>query len=233
MIELSEFTKETYTDDHGTSLPYRFYDPKLGENRPLLVFLHGAGERGIDNDKHLSVPVSPFVPDYGIDFEKYGAYYLVPQCAEGHQWVDTPWAEGAYDQSKVPISKHLYAAKALIDDIVEKYKIDKNRIYITGCSMGGFGTWDMITRFPGYFRAAMPICGGGAPAKAELIKDMPIWTFHGDADSAVPVDGTREMYEALKACGSDAIYTEIKGWGHHAWKFVNDSKCVYDWLFTR
>ena len=191
MIQLNEYVKGIYTDEKGTVLPYRLYDPKLGSGRPLLVFLHGAGERGTDNEVTLSKPVAPFAEECALDLEDYGAYLLAPQCACDHQWVDKPWGKGSYDQSSIPISKHLAAAKSLIDEIVEKYDIDKNRIYIMGCSMGGFGTWDMITRFPGYFRAALPICGGADPKMAEKIKDMPIWTFHGDADDAVPVQGTR------------------------------------------
>ena len=232
MIAHENFLKAVFTDTKGTDLPYRYYDPKLGEGRPLLIFLHGAGERGTDNEKTLN-HVSPFFEEYALNMEKYGAYYLIPQCGLDHKWAETPWEKGSYNQDNLPISKYLSAAKELIDTFVEENKIDKSRIYIMGCSMGGYGTWDMITRFPDYFKAAMPICGGGDPSKAHLIKHMPIWTFHGDADEAVPVSASRDMVKALNDCGADIIYTEIPGWGHHAWKVAHDSRIVYDWLFSR
>lgn len=232
MINLNEFTKYTFVDKNGTSLPYRLYDPNLGSGRPLLVFLHGAGERGDDNELTLN-SVSPFAANYSLDFEKYGAYILVPQCATDHQWVDTPWVNGSFDRSKVKISIHLSAAKELIDETVEKYSIDRNRIYIMGCSMGGFGTWDMISRFPDYFRAAMPICGSSDPNDIDKIKHIPIWTFHGDADPSVPVSGTREAYTALKAVGGDVIYSEYKGCGHGVWELAYKNECIFDWLFSR
>lgn len=232
MIELDMYSKESFTDDKGTTLPYRLYDPHMGKGRPLLVFLHGAGERGTDNEKTLN-GVSPFAPEHNIELEKYGSYLLAPQCPLEKQWVNTPWANGSFDRSAVKISDELYAAKALIDHIVEKFDIDRSRIYIIGCSMGGFGTWDMISRFPHYFKAALPICGASDPRDTKPLADTPIWTFHGDSDPTVPVNGTREIYESLKSAGGDIIYTEIKGCGHAAWSYVYNSQCVFDWLFSR
>lgn len=232
MISKNRFSHGIFTDKNSTTLPYRYYDPKLGEGRPLLVFLHGAGERGNDNEVTLN-GVSPFDDEYKLDLEKYGAYFLVPQCERDYQWVDTPWVKGSFNRDDVPISKYLSAAKELIDDFVEKNKIDKNRIYVMGASMGGYGTWDIITRFPDYFRAALPICGAGDTNYASLIKDMPIWVFHGDADDAVPVSGSRDMVDALKRNGSDVIYSEIKGCGHSVWSYVHKSRIIYDWLFSR
>ena len=232
MINISEYKSKIYTDEAGTALPFRLYDPNLGANRPLLVFLHGAGERGVDNESTLNT-VSPFAPEHNLELEKYGSFLLAPQCACDYQWVDTPWANGSFNQDEVKISKYLSAAKSLIDSVVEEYKIDKSRIYIMGCSMGGYGTWDMLMRFPGYFRAAMPICGAADPSKAHLLAKTPIWTFHGDADNAVPVSGTREMYAAVKAAGGDIIYSEYKDCGHGVWMHVHRAACVYDWLFSR
>ncbi len=232
MISSDKFLSGVYTDKNSTKLPYRYYKPDCFDNRPLLVFLHGAGERGTDNEVSLN-GVSPFAPEYELTLEKYGSYFLVPQCANDFQWVDTPWVNGSFDSTNIKISKYLSAAKELIDNFVEENKIDKSRIYIMGCSMGGYGTWDMITRFPGYFRAALPICGAGDPAKAELIKNMPLWVFHGDADDSVPVTGSRDMVCALKNAGSDVIYTEVANYGHNIWKYVHESRIIYDWLFSR
>ncbi|MDD4496475.1 MAG: prolyl oligopeptidase family serine peptidase, partial [Eubacteriales bacterium] len=114
----------------------------------------------------------------------------------------------------------------------KEYSIDKSRIYVTGLSLGGFGTWDIISRHPELFAAAIPVCGGGDPSYAEVLVDMPIWTFHGSADSIVPVEGTREMVEALKAAGSELIkYTEYENAEHNVWNMAYVEDDLLTWLF--
>ena len=105
----------------------------------------------------------------------------------------------------------------LIDTVASEYRIDKDRIYLTGVSMGGYGTWDLVARRPELFAAAIPVCGGGDPAQAEKLAKLPIWAFHGDADPLVPVERPRDMIAAIKKAGGEPKYTEYKGVGHDAW----------------
>lgn len=227
------FQKLTYESD-GYSLPYRLYVPKsydCGETYPLMVFLHGAGERGTDNEvqiKHLQTlfddPTSPV----------YDAIVIAPQCPWDSQWVLTPWGEGNYDISDVPESRQLECVCAVIDEITDCYNVDLDRVYITGLSMGGFGSWDLLARHGARFAAGMPICGGGAPAYANLLARIPIRTFHGSDDDAVPVNGTRQMYAAIRRAGGDMIdYTEFDGEGHCIWDAVYADRDNIDWLFRQ
>ncbi len=236
MINSNDFEKHEFTGKRGLTLPYRLYKPVgvFDSPRPLLVFLHGAGERGTDNEKTLN-GVSPFAPEYAIDFEKYGAYFLVPQCPVDMQWVNTPFDSGVYLQTDTPLSLPLETAQELIDFIADEYAIDTSRLYLMGASMGGYGTWDSVTRFPGKFRAAMPICGGADPSVSDRLKaaGTDIWTFHGDADNSVPPNGTRAMVAALEKLGANITYSEYPGVGHGVWIEVHKTKIVYDWLFSK
>jgi predicted peptidase len=121
----------------------------------------------------------------------------------------------------------------LIESLSKEYRIDADRIYLTGISLGGFGVWDLASRKPGLFAAAMPICGGGDPAQAEKLAKLPMWAFHGDADLSVPVERSRDMIAAIKKAGGNPKYTEYKKVGHDAWTptYTNDE--VLDWLFKQ
>ena len=120
-----------------------------------------------------------------------------------------------------------------LDQLIAKKPIDTRRIYLTGLSMGGYGTWDLIARQPERFAAAIPICGGGDPATAERIKHIPLWVFHGDADSAVKVSRSRDMVAALKQAGGEPKYTEYEGVGHDSWTRTYKSPEIYEWLFSQ
>jgi len=121
----------------------------------------------------------------------------------------------------------------LIEALCKEYPIDKGRIYLTGLSMGGYGTWDLISRRPELFAAAIPVCGGGDPAQAEKLAKLPIWAFHGDADPLVPVERPRDMIAAIKKAGGEPKYTEYKGVGHDAWTPTYRDSKVLDWLFEQ
>jgi predicted peptidase len=122
-----------------------------------------------------------------------------------------------------------------LKQVINTENVDTSRIYVTGVSMGAFGTWDILRRDPGTFAAAVPMSGGGDPATAAAIKDVPIWAFHGSADSVVNVQGTRDMINALHAVGSDAKYTEIAGGDHVIWPsvYADPSNTLYSWLFSQ
>jgi len=226
------FQERKYECD-GYTMPYRIYVPKnydCGEKYPLLVFLHGAGERGNDNKKNL-VYIDIMFND--IESPVYDCIMVVPQCPEEKQWVNTPWSEGNYSISEVEESRELEAVCAIMDEVRDFYNIDDDRVYITGISMGGFGTWDMLARHGARFAAGMPICGGGCPEYAHLLKRIPIRTFHGSADTVVPPSGTREMYAAIRReGGEDITYIEYDGVTHGSWFPAYEDGDNLRWLFS-
>jgi predicted peptidase len=150
----------------------------------------------------------------------------------GKRWVETNWNVSKHNMP-LKASESILLTMQLIDELVAKYPIDKTRIYITGLSMGGFGTWDLICRYPGVFAAAVPICGGGDIKKAALLKNTPIWVFHGSIDNVVKVVLSRNMVNAIKASGGKPKYTEYKGIGHNSWEKAYQEKGLLEWLFRQ
>lgn len=207
------FSSEEYTHD----LKYRLYVPSdydYTQKYPLLVYLNGAGTRGNDNTKQLSNLAPLLNPIISSDSDNR-CIVAVPQCPSNEQWVDTPWANGSYSIDNISISDELSMVNGMIDELCAKYHIDTDRLYISGQSMGGYGAWDMIMRYPDKFAAAVINCGAADPSKAELIKDMPIMVLHGSADPTVPVSGSRDMVNALKSLGSDVMYYEYENNDHY------------------
>ena len=228
--------KLTFTKDKAT-LPYRLLKPhgynKDGKDRyPLVVFLHGSVGRGTDNKKQLRSGVEEFVKD--ATRKKHPCFMVVPQCPPDKLWFNV----SANDvKGNLPLPQSPTEPAAMVLDLIEalchEHRIDKDRIYLTGLSMGGYGTWDLISRRPELFAAAIPVCGGGDPAQAEKLAKLPIWAFHGDADPLVPVARLRDMIAALKKAGGTPKYTEYKGVGHDAWTPTYRDSEVLDWLFAQ
>ena len=229
------FKQKTFTANDGTTLPYRIFIPKDYDESisyPVTLFLHGAGERGNDNTSHLKNVVQKLFNDKSSPF--YQCIVVCPQCPANNQWVDTPWANGNYRTSKIPVSNELTAALELLDSLLETYSINPDRQYVMGISMGGFGTWDLIMRNPDRFAAAIPICGGADPLVAQKLINMPIWTFHDSTDPTVPVNGTRDMVSALEEKGAKYVtYTETAKYGHLVWDSVVDTDGLFEWLFAQ
>ncbi|NLG13001.1 MAG: hypothetical protein GX561_02205 [Lentisphaerae bacterium] len=228
----ARFESHIATTDEGT-LNYRFLQPKNqqpGKQYPLVLFLHGAGERGEDNHIQLIHVVKKFLDEQIA--EQYPCFVLVPQCPEGQQWVNTPWGIHKHDLP-TNMSKPLAAVNQLLDEMLLNYPIDPSRIYLMGISMGGYGTWDLAMRTPQRFAAAVPICGGGDPNHAKKLKGLPIWAFHGDSDTAVPTSRSRDMIQALKDIGEKPIYTELKNTGHDAWTPAINNPELIQWLFKQ
>ena len=224
---------KTFVGRSGDSLNYRIYAPEraeAGRRYPLVLFLHGAGERGDDNAMQLTWgvwPIISYMKSKGID-----GYLIAPQCPKGKQWVDTPWGLFAH---KMPDSPS--AAMSLVIELLEKtmkdMPVDASRVYVTGVSMGGYGTWDIVQRRPELFAAAMPVCDGGDSSLAWKIRDVPIWTFHGDRDTAVPTARSRQMVSALWQCDGKVRYREYPGVGHDCWIPTYNDHTVLDWLFAQ
>lgn len=224
---------KVFKDAAGKTLPYRLLkpaDPEPGKKYPLVLVLHGAGERGSDNAKNLVWFWDGGKGPLGRpEVAAAKAFALLPQCPDGKQWVDVPWATGSY---KTPaVSEPLRLALELVDASLKELPIDPDRVYVIGLSMGGFGTFDAIQRRPDLFAAAIPICGAGDPSKA--VAHVPVWAFHGDQDTAVPVAGSREMVAALEKAGGAVKYTEFKGVGHNSWSPAFQTKEFWTWLFAQ
>jgi len=227
----AEFETRQFTDAGGTTLLYRLLKP--GDNRaanekhPLLLFLHGAGERGADNRAQLK---------WGKEMmltvaKQYGCFVLVPQCPKERKWVEIDWSKPTH---KMPaeISQSMRLTLDVIGKLQEQYPIDPDRLYVMGLSMGGYGTWDIIQRCPDMFAAAVPICGGGDETAADRIK-APVWAFHGDKDGAVPVSRSRNMIAAIKAVGGKPKYTEYPGVDHNSWSAAFKEPGMLKWLFSQ
>jgi predicted peptidase len=196
---------------------------------PLILFLHGAGEWGSDGQKQLSVGLGPAVKKRAKAFP---FLVLFPQSQKNTWPVDvkdpkqlrriaTTWSDQEAEGQR---------ALALLADVEKEYRVDPERVYLTGVSMGGFGTWLLAASHPERWAAIVPICGGGDPRTAARIKGLPCWCFHGDADDAVPVHWSRDMMKALWAAGGHPNYTEYAGVGHNSWDKAYDTTDLYEWL---
>lgn len=215
-INVQDSEKLTYSDEEtGVDLPYRLIVPEIYDAKyqfQLVVFFHGAGERGMENEKNIS----NCIQDIADHMPK--ALILVPQCSHMDQWVDTPWENGCYSVDDVEESDDMQAVMNLVKEITETYSVDKNTIYAMGYSMGGFAVWDVMVRHNDVFAAGVAVCGGGDPSKADVLKDTPMFVFHGTADDTVPISGSADTVSAIQAAGgTKVVYEEFAGSGHGIW----------------
>lgn len=227
------FSFMAYEKD-GRVLPYRLHQPAVlekGKTYPLVLFFHGAGERGSDNR-------GQFERLRCLNFwEKYPCFVLAPQCpkrnAEGDQkWVETSFGAPSHTMKENP-AWQMKMAMEVLDKTINDNPIDSRRIYVTGLSMGGFATWEILQREAEKFAAAAPVCGGGDPAFAPKLAKLPLWVFHGEVDDVVLPIRSRDMIAAIKAAGGCPIYTEYSGAGHDVWGITYSNPAVWDWLFAQ
>lgn len=211
------FLDRTLEQD-GRMLKYVVYVPRdySAERKwPVILFLHGAGERGDDGLKQSQVGIGTAIRMLP---GRYPAIVVMPQCVTGARWADA-------------MARFALAA---LDRTLQEFSCDPNRQYLTGLSMGGFGSWLVAAEHPDRFAAVVPICGGGDPANAAKLVNIPIWAFHGDADTAVPVARSRQMVEAIKNAGGTRIkYTEYPGVGHNSWDPAYADPALAEWLFAQ
>ncbi len=228
---LKLFEPREYVADDGEKLKYRLLKPAdfdPDKKYPLVVFLHGAGERGDDNAAQLVHCMAAFCT--AEHRQQYPCYVLAPQCPNKQKWADVDWSSDKPDFPK-KISRSLDLTMQVVDEMLADAAVDKNRVYIAGLSMGGYGTWDALARRPELFAAAIPICGGGSVETVAAFKDIPLWCFHGGADNVVNVEMSRKMIAALKAAGGEPRYTEYPGVGHNSWTQTFASEETFQWLF--
>lgn len=209
-------------------LPYRLFKPKAEGTHPLVVFLHGAGERGDDNAAQLKNCVKHLLKQQ----EKQPFFLVAPQCPKDRRWVEVNWGAPSHAMPEQP-SEPMGRLLGLLATLEKELGHDRTRVYVTGLSMGGFGTWDLLCRRPDLFAAAVPICGGGDEAQAPRIAKIPQWIFHGDKDTVVKTARSRAMVEALKKAGGEPIYTEYPGVAHNSWDRAYADPKLWDWLFAQ
>lgn len=229
------FEPRSYTATDGTTLPYRLYVPydyDRTKEYPVLLFMHGAGERGNNNTGNMNHMLTDM---FSLENSPlWDCIIIAPQCPDGQQWVDTPWSEGGYRVEDVPESNENKAVLEIVDLVAETFPTDKDRYYVVGLSMGGFAAWDLIMRHSDIFAAAVPLCGGADYTQASLLVDMPIYTIHDKRDADVPCMGTKEMVVALEILGSEVLhYEELSGHGHNVWGYAARKLEIWTWLFEQ
>jgi predicted peptidase len=195
---------------YAVYVPYD-YDP--AQTWPLIVFLHGKGERGDDGLKQTAIGLGQAIR---LNPERFPCLVVMPQCP------DTGWWDAARDDVLLSVNRTR-----------EEYTIDPDRIYLTGLSMGGYATWIFGAAVPDTFAALMPICGGGQPEDAAKLAATPVWAFHGAADETVKPDESRRMVEAVKKAGGKVQYTEYKGVGHNSWDNAYGDPKAIKWLLSQ
>jgi len=230
----SRFSKEKFVGEKGDTLLYRqlFPDADTMRKYPLVIFLHGSGERGNDNEAQLKWGVMNFATDQNMVL--HPAFVIAPQCPEKISWSNFSREKNSTDAKlQSTPTKPMELLIELIHKLVKTMPIDSNRIYITGLSMGGFGTYDAIERYPNLFAAAVPVCGGGDASKAPLIAHLPIWIFHGSEDPAVNPKYALDMLEALSKAGAHPGFTQYPETGHFSWLAAYSDEAMLEWLFRQ
>ncbi len=183
------------------------YSPTAEKKWPVMLFLHGAGERG----HNLSLVKKHGPPAIVKKRQDFPFIVVSPQCPSGETWS-------------------LDVLDALLSDVEEKYLVDSERIYVTGLSMGGFAAWALAIKFPRRFAALAPVCGGGKAAEVCTIKHLPVWVFHGAKDNVVPLRKSQEMVDALKQCGGKVRFTIYPDAGHDSWTTTYNNPDLYEWM---
>jgi predicted peptidase len=201
---------------------------------PVILFLHGAGERGTDNEAQLRhFPEKLAQPDWRA---AYRCFVVAPQCEPEKQWVEAPWGDKQAKAMALEPSEMMQVAMAALQKVRSDHaaEIDPSRIYLTGLSMGGYGAWELAMRHPEWFAALAPICGGGDESNAARLRSLPIWAFHGNQDTIVWPERTERMVAAVIKAGGRAKVSLLPGVGHDAWTPAYDRRSgLMEWLFSQ
>lgn len=202
----------------GVETVYQLYEPAgVAPPLPVILFLHGAGESGQDDMAPTTVGIGPAIRR---DPDRFPALVVFPQASQGYGWREL----------------NLSAAIAALDDVVASFEIDLDRVYVTGISMGGYGTSAVVSLQPERFAAAVPVCGGmvkTTPAMLERVARIPHWLFHGDADTIIPVEESRSLAALLRSAGAEVRYTEYPGVGHNSWDAAYRDPALMPWMLAQ
>ncbi len=237
---MGDFKSYTYVNEKSDTLLYRMLSPQddmRAKKMPLLIFLHGAGERGADNSKQLTHGASIFLNEENR--KQFPAYVVFPQCPESDYWASVKVNRSQMPLEldfnyERPLTKSLQLVVSLINKLMDEKPIDPKRIYVVGLSMGGMGTFELIHHYPELFAAAMPICGGGNALQfSKRAARMPLWLFHGDADAVVKVQHSRAMADRIRKFNKAFRYTEYKGVNHNSWDYAFQEPDFLSWLFDK
>lgn len=222
----------------GQTMPYRlFIPPKYNKSRkyPLIVWLHGGGGAGADNLRQVEGDQIPGTRTWttAANQAKHPAFVVVPQSARGWDSSGIGAFRGLLDESERQLTAPLLQVLGIVDALTKEFPIDTKRLYVAGQSLGGFGTWNLITKKPEVFAAAIILSGGGMTDLAANVKDMPIWSFQGDTDGKPFLNGNRSMIAALRKARGNPRYTEYPGMGHEIWNRVFKEPELVEWLFAQ
>ncbi len=237
--DLSLYEKHLYINGNDT-LPYRLLLPEnydATQKYPLVFFLHGAGERGKDNEKQLIHGGKLFLKaDTRTNFP---AIIVFPQCPENSFWSNVDFKREE-DGNRTFLFKpggeptvSMKLAQELVKEMIEQYPIEKKQIYVGGLSMGGMGTFEIVRRNPKLFAAAIPICGGGSPSSAKQLKKTKWWVFHGAKDNVVPLQYSEEMVKALQKVKAAVKFTVYPEANHNSWDPAFAEPQLLPWLFSQ
>jgi len=226
---------------NGDSLPYRILYPENfdpAKKYPLVMILHGAGERGNNNKSQLVYGAKLFLEPENR--QKFPAIVVFPQCPKDSYWSNVNIVSDEkgkrtfhYLQKAGTPTKAMHALLGLLKEFEKSGVIDKKRMYIGGLSMGGMGTFELLRREPRKFAAAFPICGGGHPDGAKrYAKRVPMWVFHGEVDGVVPVEKSKVMVDAVQKAGGNVKFTVYPGVNHNSWDYAFKEPDLLPWLFS-
>ncbi|NND64023.1 MAG: prolyl oligopeptidase family serine peptidase [Flavobacteriaceae bacterium] len=235
--DFSAYKKEHFISEKDT-LPYRVLFPKNYDattTYPLILFMHGSGERGTDNIAQLTHGAELFLRD-SIQ-SKYPAFVVFPQCKKDYAWNNASYTivdqkRSYHFPKELKPNLHLDLVEGLLKELQSDFSIDDKKIYVGGLSNGGMGTFEIVRRNPNKFAAAFPICGGANPKIAGKLQHTPLWLFHGDEDSIVPFTGSTEVYKALKKLNAPVRICVYEGVDHDSWNQAFEEPDLLPWLFS-
>ena len=237
--DLAAYEKKVLVQGPDT-LPYRVLLPEgfdASHKYPLVMFLHGAGERGRDNEAQLTHGAKLFLAD--TVRRRFPAIVVFPQCAPDSYWSNvqrttdsTGQRTFAFQEGGAP-TRPMAMVENLLEELQRQYRIEEDQMYVMGLSMGGMGTFELVRRHPDLFAAAVPICGGAHPGTASALKNTAWWVFHGAKDDVVPPHFSEDMVNALKAQGTPVKFTVYPEAGHNSWDSAFAEPDLLPWLFAQ
>ncbi len=229
VTQSATFLPKVYRNSRREAMPYRLFIPQSYDRRkkyPLVLWLHGGAGRGNDNLRQISGgnTIGSHIWTLQENQFKHPCFVVAPQCPDNELWATIETAKPT-EQTRLVLE--------LLQHLDRAFSLDSQRFYVAGQSMGGFGTWSVISEYPDLFAAAVPICGGGDVSAASKLTAMPIWAFHGEKDEAVSVERSQKMITAIRQAGEVPKYTEYKGADHVIWDRVFNEPELLSWVFAQ